>query len=89
MDKNVAVTDTYDVVHDSRDLAGWDRHSARRSRSQGQFKILHPQRSDCSHNSFSSDKTDSDHLHKWYRHFNSSTCHRDEVKVRVGDYKSS
>ena len=79
--------DSYAVIIDPRGSVNRRRNSARRSRSSGYPEPPPPPRRDCSHSSSSSSEGDSGHSSRRYQGFNRSTCRRDEVKVRVGDYK--
>jgi hypothetical protein len=60
--------------------------------SLGSSQSSLPQRSSCAVSAvctqlLKSGEADSDHSSKLYRRFNRSTCCKDEVKVRIGNFK--
>jgi hypothetical protein len=79
--------DSYAVVRDLHGVVAQETSSERRAMSLSPSRSQLHRRDRCAHSSSSSDKADSDHSSKRYQCFNRSTCRRDEVKVRVRDYK--
>ena len=79
--------DSYAVVRDPRGVAVQEAVSERRALAKNHSRSSLRRRDSCAHSTSSSDEAISDHSSQRYKRFNRSDSRRDEVKVRVGDYK--